>query len=446
MNEYLVTAGVVFVALTAGFLLLLQYGVTVVSYLAISFILLSLILALLYTWMKSKSDKTVEKFKLEILHRIRREISNLEEDLKKASELLNVEPFLSEIERLRREMIEKGFMTGEFEINRTKVEKITLTKVEQESRKINQQLRSLEALATAGYKEKLDRIVEKYNRAIETLSRAGFNIAEEVQRFNMAERRQTKSLAEILEKKEELETLFEGIIDGCIEECHHLISIAGDISDAEEIDDLREVRKLREPEDKALELARIKKKLLPKIEEPFTQKRREIESYITRAEELLNRDFSAEESRDFRSLQERLEKVKQAKKFAELEQLAEQAKIAGLDAIQTLSKKITKLREELNLEPREQEISLPAEGDMTTLFNKILFHLEQLVKELEEVHIASKLASSYKKVEPIIDRILAEKGSVSAEDLKIKYAEKFLERYAELHRNTEFKDGKLVVK
>lgn len=445
MNEYAATALAVLLSLGLGLFLLLQFGITFVSYLVVALILITILASLLYTWWEAKSDRTADKFKLEIFSNLKRHILALEEELKKVGELTDTQPFLGEIGRIKEKLVSKGYFDSELNTNEKRVEKKTLTQIEQEGRKIEQQLRSLSGLAVGSYREKVEELVSGYRENLELLEEAGFDIKEEHSDFERVSMVQAQSLSELIEKREKAEGLFGEAIERSIRECFHLASLAGEHGEDEELwKRLKELRGLPSHNEKLVELVGLKRELSKSVEVPFREKRTELGGFLESTLKILNREFIREEEvKPLKDVSERLSWVRDSSEMMELENLQKEARSAWLHSISQVSGRIGKLKKEMGggRRSRIQMEELKKIDAFHELGIRVSETLRGLVDELESAYIGSKIASSYPKIESFISRMLREKNEITAEEIDVKYAASFLRKYAELHPNVQYRPG-----
>ena len=135
---------------------------------------------------------------------------------------------------VRREgLITKAFYSPDLKkVGRT-VDKTTLTSIEQESRRVEQRLVSLEALAAGSYRPALDTFGEEKGMRLSKLLEAGYKTEDKIDSFNIAKVRTAKGLRELIEKKTQLATEYDGILARCIKEASELAEMSkkyGDIS------------------------------------------------------------------------------------------------------------------------------------------------------------------------------------------------------------------------
>jgi len=388
----------------------------------------------------------VEKFKQGILTSTRRDILALREELEEAGDLIDTQPFLLEIERIEKELIKKGYFDRELNLVEKKLEKKTLTQIEQEGRKIEQQLRSLEGLAAGAYREKVDHFLERYRRDMELLRESGFGIGGSYSEFTVVERRHAQSLEELTGKKREGEEIFTRAMKKGLEECFHLIAIAQEQGEDLE-ESLRELERLKElssHREKVARLVRLKEDVSRHVEKPFLEKKKEVEDFVGRALSIMDRDFIEEEAESLREVERELARVKGPAQMIVLENLQRKAREGGLKAMRGLSTRVENLARELDREVEDRRGAieeLKSVEDFNLFARKAGEALEELVEELEKSHIENKILSSYSKVEPLIDKLLKGRKSVSMEEVKVKYAESFMKRYAERHPGVKFKAG-----
>jgi|Deesub1362B_J571_1020462.scaffolds.fasta_scaffold00259_15 hypothetical protein len=456
MNEYVITALVVLATLGAGLFLLLTFGINFVSYLAVGVIVSVLIASLIYTWWKSKTDKTVMLLKIEILNKIRSALDKIEDNIKEASEFIDIEPFMRDLKRIRKELISKGFFTKDFEVNEKKIEKVTLTAIELESRKVEQQLRSLESLAAASYGEAAAKRMEELLSAAKALVESGFSVGEEYEELRRIVKMPSATLGELLEKRRRSEEVYLKIIQKCISEAEFLLDTAESIS-AEVVHlrkELEIVKERRHSVEVIPKLQKVRSEAASYLTKPFLQEKKEIISYLERLLKFIKEDFVKEE-RAVLSLREKVLSYDDPGYLSELSTLREEAKRLTLEVARALAREIVALEEELKkLEVAgvrrkgvERYVSkLDPRKDFSKFSKEALDVLKTLSGEFDTRYKTVKIAKNYPAIEKIIEQKLRENGEVSAEELKVRYAEDFLKRYSETHPEVKFEKKTLKLK
>ncbi len=454
MNEYVITAFVVLATLGAGLFLLLTFGISFVSYIAVGVILSVLFASLVYTWWKSKTDKTVVLLKIEILNKIKSSLSKLEENIKEASEFIDIEPFMRDLKRIRNELISKGFFTKDFEVNERKIEKITLTAIELESRKVEQQLRSLESLATASYIEAAAKRLGELLSAARTLLESGFSVKEEYEELRRIVNMPSASLAELLEKRRRGEEEYLRIVDKCISEAEFLLDTAENIADVAHLrKELEKVKKSRHDVEVVHRLVRVRSEASSYLTKPFLQAKKEIVGYL---DKVLSFSVGFErEEQAIRELRDRALGYADPGYLAEFAAVKEEAKRLTLELARALAKEIVALEEELKelgmrkIRRRgvERHVSkLDPRKEFAEFTKEAIEVLRTLAGEYSTRYKTVKIAKNYPAIEKIISQKLAEKGRVSAEELKVRYAREFLRHYSEAHPEVKFEKNALILK
>ncbi|WP_456473994.1 hypothetical protein [Candidatus Pyrohabitans sp.] len=455
MNEYVITALVVLATLGAGLFLLLTFGITFVSYIAVGVIVSVLLASLLYTWWKSRTDKTVVLLKIEILSKMRDALEKLESGIKEASEFIDVEPFMRDLRRIKRELISRGFFTKGFEVNERRTEKVTLTAIELESRKVEQQLRSLESLAAASYGEAASKRMEELLGAARTLAESGFPVSGEYEELRRIVSLPSASLAELLEKHRRGEEGYLKIVDKCIGEAEFLLDTAEGIADVSHLRrELETVKNLKYSVEVVPKLQKVRSEAASYLTKPFLQARKEIVSYLERVLSFSKKDFVKEE-RALRILREKALGYSDPGCLGELSALREEAKRLTLELARILAREVVALEEELKkqgvVKVRRRGVEsyvskLDPRKDFSLFSREAIGVLRVLSGEFDTRYKTVKIAKNYPAIEKIIDQKLREKGEVYAEELRVRYAGDFLKRYSEAHPEVKFEKNALKLK
>jgi hypothetical protein len=434
--------------------LLLTFGISFVSYIAVGIILSVLLASLAYTWWKSKTDRTVVLLKVEILNKMRDSLDMLEENLKEASEFVDVEPFIRDLQRIRQELISKGLFTGDFEVNERKIEKVTLTAIELESRKVEQQLRSLESLAAASCGEAVAGRLRELLNAAQTLVESGFAVGEEYEELRRVAGMPSASLAELLEKRRRGEEEYLRLVERCIREAEFLLTTAEGIAEVAHLrEELNAVKEEKHNPEVVYRLLRVRSEASSYLTKPFLQTKKEVVGYLERV--LSFSEGFDRERHALRELKERAMSYADPGCLAEFAAIKEEAKRLTLELARTLAREVVALEEELRelgvgkLRRRgvERHVSkLDPRKEFSEFAGEAVEVLRILASEYSTRYKTAKIAKNYPAVEKIIAQKLAEKGEVSAQELKVRYAHEFLRRYSEAHPEVKFEKNSLKLK
>ncbi|NOZ59833.1 MAG: hypothetical protein GXO66_09725 [Euryarchaeota archaeon] len=440
MNEYAVTALVVLLTLGVGVALLLTFGISFVSYLAVGVILSVLLASLVYTWWKSKTDRTVVLLKIEILNKIKDAVEVLERNLRAASEMVDVEPFMEDLAGIKRGLISRGFFTGEFQINEGKIDRVTLTAIELESRKVEQQLRSLESLVVASYGEAVAGRMQELLDAAQMLVEGGFSVREEYEELRRVASMPAASLQDLLEKRRRGEEQYGRLVERCIREAEFLLTTAEGVADVSHLrEELERVKREREKVESVYRLLRVRSEVSSYLTRPFLEAREEVLAYLDRMLEL-SRGFERERQ-VLRELRERAKSYTDPGQLAEFRSIRQEAKRLTLELARAMAREISVLDEELRKLGRAVEgtgaggriSELDPRREFREFAGSALEVLTALAADFSRRYREVKIARNYPAVERIISRKLAEAGRVSAGELGVRYAEEFLRLYSESH-------------
>ena len=424
MREYAITGLALITTLAIGFALLIYFGVAIASYFAFFIVIASILGSIFYEWWRCKADKTIEKLKVEILNTIEKNISDTEEKINKISELIDVEKFKNEIESLRINLIK-----------RNELKNVTLTRVEKENRKIEQRLRSLEAVVSAELNPKLEEYIEELKLKVDQLLKAGFKISKEYEKFNKITMKKAKSLRELIEKKEKANASFNTIIKKCVQEIEELSTY--------------KKAKIEFSEEDVFSLVNARRKLVDSLTRKFENKRKALRNLIIKVSKSLDEENRAK----MELLLKELDSLPDAGYLPELEEIERKFKEKTLGIVEKFAKELEESKEALKVLPKKlwtidkEALSLASSISISqkteNFVNASIKALAKLTPNLKEARAWIKVMESYTRVEPLISTKLKEKNEISAKELKLKHAEKFLMFYAYQHK-LKYKGGKLT--
>jgi hypothetical protein len=458
MKQYLLASAAILSCIGLGFLLLIFYGVTEVAYFGVLLILLSLSTSLIYSWYKTKRDETVDRLKLDLVKKIRKDFSDTQGFLSKASDLIDTEPVLQDLFSLKKNLTNLGLFEDESKTDKA-LQKHTLTFIEKEGRKADQRLRSLEARAAAEYKPRLEALTSDLRGHLGKLQGEGYQIGKEVREFDEFSKSLSKSLREMLDKKEKLLDRFESIVDLSVQEATDLIDacrklrretgspleIAPLVRRMEEVKEGRQRGGGTEVIDLLVEVRRGVKDLL---RDGFEVQRDHLLHSIRKTLDLIQSDHvDGEERRRMEALLSRCVSLHDPARLRECRGLEEEYKSHTLSILAGLHAKLRNLEKGME-EYANEEIWMPdeeiedlvakvrADADLPTFLKASTEALRHLIDQLDKDSSFSKVIQSFGKIEPIITSKLEEKGKVAPKDLNVKFPEKFLFLYQLKHPDT----------
>lgn len=455
MREYVITAVIVLVILGLGFGILIEFGVAEVTYFGLLIISFALVGAPVYTWWKTKIDKTTERTKSEILVKMRNDHRTTLQSINNASDIADMTRVLEEAKQLQDDLVRLPFFSKDLEIVGRGVRKNTLTSIEQENRRVEQKLRSLEGLAAGKYKPELDRYIASLRTNLGNLKGAGYKIDKEIEDFNAVSAESATALREMIEKKKKLEGMFSIILDKCIEEVTALARLGeehGSVKRAEE--------RIFEAKENKADRERCISYLIDAIKElknvvgyAFHAQHSRLVVSLKGILELLGSKHVKQEDREhIQGLLSRAKSSDDPARLGEINDIERESIGAITRMLLELQERLTILEREVGMYNLPEEMWTP-EREAAKLIESVRdineFEsftkeagkaLEYLIRRLDEDDTIIRTIKSYDKVEPIISEILAKKGYVVAKDVKLKHPETFLAVYNLKHDDTEYNE------
>jgi len=200
-------------------------------------------------------------------------------------------------------------------------------------------------------------------------------------------------------------------------------------------------------------LQRVRSEASSYLTKPFLQTKKEIVSYLDKVLSFCS-GFEREEHA-IRVLKDKALGYADPGYLAEFAAIKEEAKRLTLELARVLAREVVALEEELKeLGMRkirrkgvERHVSkLDPRKEFAEFAKEAIEVLRTLAGEYNTRYRTVKIAKNYPAIEKIIAQKLAEKGEVSAEELKVRYAPEFLKRYSEAHPEVKFEKNVLKVK
>jgi hypothetical protein len=458
MNEYKLTAIAIWIILGLGFVFLIYFGVAQVTYFGISIILLSLAGSVVYAWWKTQSDKTIEKLKAEILLKIKKDYTDAQKLIAEAGEMASIDSVRRDLELLRSNLIKLKLYDADFN-TAEEAAKYTLTVIEQESRRVEQRLRSLEALAAIEVKPKLDGYIQEFRLKLDKLGKAGYEIGEEVKSFETIEAQESKTLRELLEKKEKLTEKFVSILNDCAAEASGILATSQRYGIVKTVEHALLKIKIEDFDGSAAILADARNRLKDFLKDFFAVERNEFSASVEGVYKLLDSEQVApEKMKEIEDLRSRVLSMGDPGTIGELQELKIRFKNITAGIVAELHEKLRFLEAEIKAYAPSREMwtsdelaeplarRVNAEDEVKVFTRHATNALEHVTKQLAKDTAFIKILKNYDKVEQIISKKLEERGKLSASALNVKYPEKFLILYSKRHPDTEYTESTATLK
>jgi hypothetical protein len=457
MNEYVVTALAILISMGIGFLLLIEFGVSWVGYFVIAVITLSIVGSYFYAWWKTQSDKTVSKLKIEILVKMKNELQDMDKVISRAESLVKVKSFKQDLDMLVNNLIKLKFYNREFKLS-PGVEKYTLTFVEQQGRMTEQKLRTLGAMAAGNYRPKLDEYVDGLRSKLEMLLVAGYDIENDLESFNASANQPSKSLRELVGKKEGLDLTMLKTLEKCVGEAARLAVTSKEFGDTSNVE--KEINNIDQSsfESSVSHLVTARESIKGILNDAFVSQHTKLLTNAKRVQSIMqSENVGAAQRKGIEEMRDTLESMNDPGRILEIKDLEVQFKTYTTNAIESIYQKIGKLEESIKIHQPDDRIwtlnmEIPTLVEMVDISKKIdefsrdsINTLHALVHQLDIDEAFMKIIENYQKVEPIIARKLEEKGKVTEDDLKVKYVEKFLLLYSLKYPEVKYKKDQLTL-
>lgn len=457
MNEYLVTALAILISMGIGFVLLLEFGVSWVGYFVIGVIALSILGSYIYAWWKTQGDKTVVKLKIEILVKMKNELQDMKKVVSRAENLMNVTSYKQDLTLLVNNLIKLKFYNKELKLS-PGVEKYTLTFVEQQSRMTEQKLRTLGAMAAGNYRPKLDDYIDGLKSKLERLLEAGYDIERDLESFNTAATKPSKSLRDLAGKKENLDSSMLKTLEKCVGEAARLATTSKEFGDTSNVE--KEVNDIDHGsfESTVSHLVAAREGIKRILTDSFVSQHTKLILNVKKVQAIMqSENVDSEQRRTIEEMRNTLESMNDPGRIQELKDLEVQFKTYTTNTIEDIHSKIKKMEKSIQFHQPDERIwtlneGIPTLVEQVDISKKIdefsrdaINALHALVRQLEVDGAFMKIIENYQKIEPLIERKLKESGKVTQDDLKVKYVEKFLLLYNLKNPKTKFEENKLTL-
>jgi hypothetical protein len=455
MNEYVLTVLAIIVTIGVGFLLLINFGIDWLIYFGLAVISLSIVGSLFYTWWKTQSDKTVERLKVEILVRLKKDFEDVRDLVSKAGELIRVSSISHDLDLIRNNLINLKFYDSELNVS-AGARKYTLTFVEQESRKAGQRLRSLEALAAGEYRPKLEHYIRDLQSKLAKLKGAGYDIDEKLEEVDTISAQPSTSLRQMIEKKERLAEKCEEILDSCIEEVARVATTSRKLGDTKGVErSILEIKKEKADFDSAVfRLVNARNELKEMLREVFSRQHSHLSAHVKSVARLLDEDHINERYKEaIGTIKDSLFSLDDPGRIQEVRELEARFKSQTSAIINDLYSELRDLEESINSHQPHQSVWQPDDKidsvvekvdpaeELDAFAKKAILALEHLTKQLRKDVAFIKIIENYNRIEPLIARKLEERGRIEESDLNVKYADKFLLLYGLKNKGAEFQES-----
>lgn len=440
MNEYVLTAIVILLTLGIGFLLLIKFGVSEVAYFGVSIILFTMVGSLVYVWWKTQADKTVDRLKIETIAKIRSDFFSTQRLINEAKPMTPLEEVEKNLKKLQNHLLELKFFGEDLSINEKESNKYTLTSIEQESRRMEQRLKSLQVMAAGSYKSALDNHVLDLKSRLEKLNGGGYSIGKEMDDFSTLSERPVKDLTEMIQKKEVISRKFDEILEISVGKAESLAEVTKDYGDVKAVlKMITEAREKKSDIDKRIALLIGAQNHLKNIVGGEFYKRRDaLINAVQNAQDLVKDPCIGR----VEELGEKARTLDDPGQLKEVYDLEGEYRVAVVEMVssfyQDLIKKENKLKEYEFPEAMYSsdpliEDSVKGVGtnkDFDAFFKEANKTLSQICKQLGNLEVLLKILESYEKVEQLIAKKVNEQGAVKAQELGVKHPDKFLLLYS----------------
>ena len=388
---------------------------------------------------------------------MKKELQDMDMVISRAESLIRVKSFKQDLDMLVNNLIKLKFYSKEFKLS-PGVEKYTLTFVEQQSRMTEQKLRTLGAMAAGNYRSKLDEYVDGIKSKLEMLLVAGYDIERDLESFNAAANQPSKSLRELVGKKESLDLSMLKTLEKCAGEAARLATTSKEFGDTANVE--KEINNIDTSsfESSVSHLVTARESIKGILSDAFVSQHTKLITNTKRVQAIMqSENVGAAQRKGIEEMRNTLESMNDPGRILEIKDLEVQFKTYTTNAIENIHQKIKKLEESIKIHQPDDRIwtlntEIPSLVEKVDISKKIddfsrdsINALHALVHQLDIDEAFMKIIENYQKVEPLITRKLKEHGKVTEDDLNIKYVEKFLLLYNLKYPETKFKKDRLTL-
>jgi hypothetical protein len=453
MNEYVLTAAVILAILGAGLGLLLRFGVTEAAYFGVFIVAATIMGSVGYTWWKTQTDKTVERLRRELLLKIKKDIANTKKNVTEASELVEQDQVLADIEEIKRNLINLGLYDKNFRVTRN-AKNFTLTLIEQENRKTEQRLRGLENMAAVNYRPKLEEYIEGLESWLDELENTGFRIQGQREEFRKIATQDSVSLKELLDKRERIARAFSGILKECGTEVQELLKLAEKYGSVKRMSKtVAKAKKSFEDFETGVEdLVEARNQLKNFLQDFYEIEHRQMTSSINNLSPALKNDYIPRERREtLERIMEEATAITDPGLIGELHRLKKEYKEEVLSLVREMHSSLKDLEEKISafspptdiwMEDEKGEAlvgRLRIDSELRVFSRHSAEAIEHLTSRLRESDVLLRILQNYDKIESLITAKLRHSGRLAATDLNVKYSDKFLLIYSKKHSDTIYR-------
>lgn len=446
-KEYLLAIFGIIAFLVVGILILVYFKISDVFYFAVGAIIIGIIAAIYYVWkstiakknilwLKASKEKTATEakeiyLKAEgVLNKISKDVSDMNIDTEQ--EMLN---------KARATLISLGCFTARYELIYPKLENLSLSYLQQKKKDVEECVNKIYASLKTKFQEKISAFCKNLNKAIDSAKNVGF----EADKFFFDEN--VKDIDDAIEKTAKLRSKFLEIYNSLYEQVLNLEQIASNRHDTS-----RQKEKILSVSGNndflGLSVFVVIKNELNNLLADDVLKLREALFNID-VESLKNGDIlNEEEKKELVSIMNAAKNMN-ALTIKDIDILETKYKNLLKRAIQKIQTNIISSenfisQQELPAELKELVIEQPAEQHISDEFaevnisdnvnniplnifaSKCFEEIRHKQAIFEKGDMIRRILKNYPVVKDMVEKIIAQKGIVSVNDLKVNYAKEFL--------------------
>jgi len=443
LKDYITAIIGIIAFLAIGIVILIYYRVSDVFYFMLGIIIIGIFVWLYTALRKRQSKKSItwlKNSKEKAANEIKEIYLNTEKNLNEILGLneISIDQEERELKYIKMNLASLGCYTQSYELIPTTLGKLNLSYLAQKKKEINEAIKKIENSVTEKLNYKISELYSNLRIITTDAKNAGFNINE----LNIDTK--INNIREGIEKINFLRNKEREIFDALHLEILNLENLASKIQDTSEIKN--NISLIERNFDGMKKTIEIRKKLNEILEKKVDEVK---ESIYKGQRKLSSITLMEDEKEEFENIVQGIENLN-IKNIGNIETIENEYRNFLKRLLQRLQEKFSDNIRNYSVEipewlkrkyGKENEsaiensinISIEESLNIKEWTDKVIEKIIYMEKQCENVNIAERIMRSCKVVFEIIDRVIANKGYVTPDDLSVNYKEDFLYLYMEKH-------------
>ncbi len=420
--------------------------------LLVSFLILLLISAFVPKFYRKMSgsadmrDTALNSKKSEIVNIICKDCKETQSLIDGVSEEVDTDSAKSEMDRLGQELASVGCCSPSFEIEGDELSHVDLTFLTTKTTEIRDRLGAIKRSVANTYTPIITEKNKEREKAMKKLLDSGYNINDSYAQFESILSRSNDSLEDIVDNNQKIDSVIKRILTLSLEELQAIISVEKDRKGMDKL--MTEFEDLQSSDLDINEVDRfcsIRSRIQSSLESDFNTLK---ESLLDSMEEISESSKCLVFSDFIDNLQKRTEAVRNISDPGKIDDLRKHEKEYRRflkESLESMSKKITSLRNELSSYkvPRDMNVKVPNKltppnGSLSEITSKLSKVFSETCPNSDVLYRNIRIMRSYPKVEKLINHRLTESTKLFAKDIDIRYPEVFFLLYCKRHPKVKY--------